>query len=165
MASRTYFDKLRARKTVLKRTKKSDTLPDMVFYLEWLGSTGKRRVLDLDGAEHVLDDRVVETHYKLMTGKKAKAMIAEHWSKETIAPQAPVVGAKSDAPVSKPKPAKKVAKKAPAKPAKKVAAKPAKKTAKKTTKKATKKAAKKTTKKKTTKKKVTKKKAAKKKSR
>lgn len=73
------FDKLRARRSVLKRTAKRPQLPPLILYLEWLGGTGQRRFLAEDGQEHVLDDKTVQSSYKLVPGKDSKALIEKHW--------------------------------------------------------------------------------------
>lgn len=73
------FDKLRAKKSVLQRTRPRNDLPKVALYLEWLGGTGQRKVLGPDQQERVLDDKVVQSNYKVATGKKAQALLEEHW--------------------------------------------------------------------------------------
>lgn len=74
------FDKLRARRSVLKRTNSNrKELPKLVLYLEWLGGTSQRKVMDSEQNEHVLDDKIVQSYYKLVSGSEAKDLLAQHW--------------------------------------------------------------------------------------
>ena len=85
-----FFDRLRVRKSVLKRTTKRKELPEVVLYLEWLGGEARRRVLDAEGGEHVLTDDVVQSNYKLVSNAQAKKLIATHWKGDVAAKQQPV---------------------------------------------------------------------------
>lgn len=76
-----FLNKARAMKTVLKKTRSRSDLPSPVLYMEWLSGEAKRRVIDTQGAEHMLADAVVQSNYKLVTGGQAKELIAEHWAK------------------------------------------------------------------------------------
>ncbi len=77
--------KARAGRTVLKRTNTTQAsglkLPSLVLYMEWLAGESKRRVLDTEGNEHRIPDRVVESSYKLVTGTQAQEAIEKHWHK------------------------------------------------------------------------------------
>lgn len=53
----------------------------MVLYMEWLAGESKRRVLDVEGKEHRIPDRIIESSYKLMTGAQAQEAIEKHWPK------------------------------------------------------------------------------------
>ena len=80
MANNDFFSKLRVRRSVLKRTGKFSELPEKVLYVEWLSNEGKRKVLDVEGKEHAITDRKMQSNYKMATRRAAKKMIAEHWS-------------------------------------------------------------------------------------
>ncbi len=75
--------KARAGRTVLKRTTATQgaKLPALVLYMEWLAGENKRRVLDTDGNEHRLNDKIVESSYRLVTGGQAQELIEKHWPK------------------------------------------------------------------------------------
>ena len=73
-----FLSKARAQRTVLKRTTRQ-ALPSPVLYMEWLTGESRRKVLDVDGKEHLLTDLVVQSNYKLVTGAQAKELIAKHW--------------------------------------------------------------------------------------
>ncbi|MEZ0311711.1 MAG: hypothetical protein ACAI38_08045 [Myxococcota bacterium] len=113
--------KARAGRTVLKRTTSTQggELPRLVLYMEWLAGENKRRVIDTEGKEHRLNDRIVESSYRLVTGGQAEELMAQHWPAQ-LGDAAPAKVAKA-----KPAPAKAAAKPAAAKPASKPAAKPA----------------------------------------
>ena len=85
-----FFDRLRMRRSVLKRTTKKKELPEAVLYLEWLGGETSRKVMDPEGTEQVLTDHVLESNYKLVSNAEAKKLIAAHWSKQVAKPQEPV---------------------------------------------------------------------------
>jgi hypothetical protein len=65
----------------LKRTTSTQggELPRLVLYVEWLAGENKRRVVDTEGKEHRLNDRIVESSYRLVTGGQAEELLAEHW--------------------------------------------------------------------------------------
>ena len=109
--------KARAGRTVLKRTTSTQgsDLPRLVLYMEWLAGENKRRVIDTDGKEHRLNDRIVESSYRLLTGGQAEELMAEHWPAQ-LGDAAPAKEAKAK-PASKP-----AATKAEAKPAAKAKA-------------------------------------------
>ncbi len=73
--------KARAGRTVLKRTTSTQggDLPRLVLYMEWLAGENKRRVVDTEGKEHRLNDKIVESSYKLVTGGQAEELLAQHW--------------------------------------------------------------------------------------
>lgn len=75
--------KARAGRSVLKRTTATQgaKLPTLVLYMEWLAGENKRRVLDTEGAEHRIPDRVIESSYRLLTGTQAQELIEKHWPK------------------------------------------------------------------------------------
>jgi hypothetical protein len=77
----TLLDKMQTRKTVLKRTRTRPDLPSLVLYLETVSGQPKRRVLDAEGKEHLLDESVLQSQYKLVTGAQAKELIDKHWPK------------------------------------------------------------------------------------
>jgi hypothetical protein len=75
--------KARAGRSVLKRTnaKQGAELPALVLYMEWLAGESKRRVLDIEGKEHRIPDRIIESSYRLVTGGQAQELIEKHWPK------------------------------------------------------------------------------------
>ena len=79
MAAKDFFSKLQAYRTVLERTRPRNELPTQVLYLEWLAGQGKRRVLDAEGAEHVIADKTLQSNYKMATGSASKKLIAQYW--------------------------------------------------------------------------------------
>ncbi len=85
-----FFDKVRARRTVFKRTRKRDELPSAVLYVEWLGSENKRRVIDPEGNEHELTDKLIESNYKIVGKAEAKKLIEAHWKKHAAEKKEPV---------------------------------------------------------------------------
>ncbi|MEM6731035.1 MAG: hypothetical protein AAF658_05740 [Myxococcota bacterium] len=99
-------DKLKGGKSVLKRTKPGKDLPRLALYVGMAG-TG-RTVRAPDGTETDLSIPVLTSHYKLVTGSKAKALIEEHWSasepeaksKPAAKPKAEPAEAKKAAPKS-----------------------------------------------------------------
>lgn len=78
-----FLTKARARRSVLKRTRGRSDLPSPVLYMEWLSGEMKRRVIDVEGHEHLLADAVVQSYYRLVTGGQAKDLIAAHWASIT----------------------------------------------------------------------------------
>lgn len=133
-----FFDNLRANRSVLKRTRPNPELPDLVLYTEWLAGEAKRKVRDTRGLEHAIADGVLASSYRLVTGSQAKELIEAHWANlvppvpQPIviqrAPEAPPAAAAR--PASQARPASAPA--ADTKPAKHTAAaKPKKATAKK----------------------------------
>ena len=84
-----FLDKIQTRRTVLKRTRSRADLPVLVFYIEPVAGQPKRRVLDSDGQEHVIDDAVLQSQYKLVTGAQGKELIDKHWAKEKPPAQKP----------------------------------------------------------------------------
>jgi len=80
MAIKDFFGKLRPYKTVLKRTRPRHELPTQLLYVDWLSGEGKRKLLDLEGNEHVITDKVLQSNYKMTTGASAKKLIQEHWA-------------------------------------------------------------------------------------
>ena len=85
-----FFDRLRVRKSVLKRTTKRKELPEAVLYVEWLSGEARRRLLDVARNEHVLNDDVIQSNYKLVSNAQAKKLIASHWKDDVATPQQPV---------------------------------------------------------------------------
>jgi hypothetical protein len=84
-----FFSKARAGRTVFKRTTKSKEHPEHVLYMEWLPGQMKRRVLDTEGNEIELGDKVLESQYRYITSGQAKAAVEKYW------PKVKVPGAKS----------------------------------------------------------------------
>jgi hypothetical protein len=84
----TMLDKMQTKRTVLKRTRSRADLPALVLYLETVSGQPKRRVLDADGKEHLIDESVLQSQYKLVTGPQAKDLIDKHWpsAKESAKP-------------------------------------------------------------------------------
>ena len=80
MAILDFFGKLRPYKTVLKRTRPRNELPAQLLYVDWLSGEGKRKLLDLEGTEHCITDKVLQSNYKMATGAAAKKLIKEHWA-------------------------------------------------------------------------------------
>ena len=164
-----FLEKLRANRTVLKRTKNIPGLPKLAIYVEWLSGQFKRRVIDELGQSYDIDDNIMQSAYKMVTGGQARVLIGKYWSALQQAASEAVSAVpkpKAKAPAAKKEKAPKAVKKSAAK--KPAATKAAtKKTAAKkaaTKKPATKKApAKKTVAKKAATKKATKKKTTKKK--
>lgn len=81
-----YLSKARAHRSVFKKTRGRSDLPSPVLYLAWLSGDSKRRVLDTEGHEHDLQDGVLQSNYKLMTGAQAKELIAAHWADRAASP-------------------------------------------------------------------------------
>jgi hypothetical protein len=88
-----FLDKMQTKRTVLKRTKSRAELPALVLYLETVAGQPKRRVLDTEGKEHEIEETVLQSTYKLVTGAQAKELHAQHWPKVTP-PKAPAAAAK-----------------------------------------------------------------------
>lgn len=88
-----FFSKLRARRSVLKRTRDRADLPGAVLYLEWIGGEAKRKVLDTDGNEHTLADVVLQSNYKVVNRPQAKELIAKHWAEAAAPKQTPTANA------------------------------------------------------------------------
>jgi len=75
----TFFDKLKPRRSVLKRTKVRPDLPKLLLYTDWLPGKHQRRLLDIEGNPHELDDNIVESYYKLSKGSESTKLIDDHW--------------------------------------------------------------------------------------
>ncbi len=75
----TFFDKLNPRRSVLKRTRGRPDLPALVIYIENIGGQAKRKVLDEQGGEHLIDDSLLQSQYKLVTGAQGKELVTKHW--------------------------------------------------------------------------------------
>ena len=84
-----FFDRLRARRTVLKRTRKRPDLPEAALYIEWIGGENKRRLMAPDGTEHVFADKLVESYYKIAGKADGTKLIEAHWSEEVAKAQEP----------------------------------------------------------------------------
>ena len=80
MAVLNFLEKLRPYKSVVRRTRPQKDLPEELLYIDWLGGEGKRKLLDLQGNEHTLTDKVIQSNYKMATGSYAKKLIKEHWA-------------------------------------------------------------------------------------
>lgn len=74
-----FLSKVRAGRTVLKKTGGPAHLPSPVLYVEWLSGDNKRRVKDADGLAHDLSDKIVQSHYRTITKVQAKALLEAHW--------------------------------------------------------------------------------------
>lgn len=85
-----FFERLRARRSVLKRTRKREDLPEAVLYLEWIGGEGARKLLDPEGKEHVLPDAVVESNYKSASKAEGKKLIEKYWKQQAAKKQEPI---------------------------------------------------------------------------
>lgn len=123
------LDKLRTRRTIFKRTKTRPDLPRLGLYIEWLGGTAQRRILDEQNAEHVIDDKVLLSYYKLVNKAESKALLVRHWPAEKEKREQGAVTVRHEHPSepAKNEPSHKAEAKKPAKPtAKKPAAKPKK---------------------------------------
>ncbi|MEL6339692.1 MAG: hypothetical protein AAFZ38_06475 [Myxococcota bacterium] len=71
-------DKLKGGKSVLQRTKPGKDLPKLALYVGIAGSG--RAVRAPDGTETELSVQILTSHYKVVTGSKAKQIMEEHWS-------------------------------------------------------------------------------------
>jgi hypothetical protein len=80
MAILSFLEKLRPYKSVVRRTRAKADLPEELLYADWLGGEGSRKMIDLQGNEHVITDKVLQSNYKLATGAYAKKLIKEHWA-------------------------------------------------------------------------------------
>ena len=80
MIAKDFFSKLQAYRTVLTRTRPRNELPTQVLYLEWLAGQGKRRVIDTEGNEHVITDKMLQSNYKMATGSSSKKIISQYWA-------------------------------------------------------------------------------------
>ena len=76
-----FLDRMQMKRSVLKRTKTRAELPAIVLYMESVPAQHKVRVLDTDGQEHLLDETVLQSHFKLVTWGQAKELLAAHWPK------------------------------------------------------------------------------------
>lgn len=85
-----FFDRLRPRRTVLKRTKPAPDLPKLVLYAEWVQASAQRKVIDEEGKEHLIPDRTLESHYKQVGGGTAKSLIEAHWAEQKAKAQTPI---------------------------------------------------------------------------
>jgi len=83
----TMLEKMQTRRTVLKRTRPRADLPALALYVETVAGQPKRKVLDTDGKEHVLDETLLQSQYKLVTGPQAKELIDQHWPKAKEEPK------------------------------------------------------------------------------
>lgn len=90
MAMTDILQKLRPRRTVLKRTTKKAELPEAALYLEWLGGEMSRKVVDTAKKEHILSDQLLLSNYKIASSAEAEKLIAEHWKTEQPKKQATV---------------------------------------------------------------------------
>ena len=86
----TMLDKMQTKRTVLKRTRPRHDLPALVLYLESVAGQPKRKVVDADGKEHELEEAVLQSQYKLVTGPQAAELIDKHWPKLKEPPKTPV---------------------------------------------------------------------------
>ncbi|MEM6558965.1 MAG: hypothetical protein AAF605_04195 [Myxococcota bacterium] len=73
-------DKLKGGKSILQRTKPGKDLPRLALYVGIAGSG--RAVRAPDGTETELSVQVLTSHYKVVTGSKAKQIMEEHWGDE-----------------------------------------------------------------------------------
>lgn len=80
MSVQTFLERLRPYKTVVQRTRPRPELPAQLLYTAWVVGEGKRKLLDLEGEEHLLPEKVLESNYKIATGSLAKKLIKEHWA-------------------------------------------------------------------------------------
>jgi len=72
---------MHVKRSVLKRTRNSSDLPALVLYVDMVAGQTKRRVVDSDGNEHVIDETVLQSHYKLVTWTQAKELLGKYWPK------------------------------------------------------------------------------------
>ena len=77
----TMLDKMQTRRTVLKRTRPRADLPALALYVETVSGQPKRKVLDTEGKEHVIEETLLQSQYKVVTGPQAKDLIDQHWPK------------------------------------------------------------------------------------
>jgi len=80
MAIQDFLGKLRPYKSVLQRTRPRHELPTQLLYVDWISGEGKRKLLDLEGNEHVITDKLLQSNYKLTTGASAKKLIKDNWA-------------------------------------------------------------------------------------
>ena len=104
------FQKLKVNQTVFQRTKNAPELPKWALYSEWLSGQNKRRVLDPEGQAHDLDDKVLQSHYKLVTKSQAKKLLAQYWPQESAKTTQPAEASKPAAKAEASRPAAKKAK-------------------------------------------------------
>jgi len=88
--AKSFLEKLRGLRTVLKRTRDHDDLPDEILYVAGLGGERTCRVLDDDGEEHVITEKTLQSHYKIVNKGEAKRLIEEYWSDKVGPKQQPV---------------------------------------------------------------------------
>lgn len=79
-----FLSKVRAGRTVLKKTGGPANLPSPVLYIEWLSGESKRRVKDAEGNSHDLTDKVVQSHYRTITKVQAKELLQAHWPEALV---------------------------------------------------------------------------------
>lgn len=77
-----FLKALQARRSVLKRTKPKADLPALALYMEALSGEMKRRVLDEQGGEHLITDKMIQSYYRVLPGSQAKELIAQHWASQ-----------------------------------------------------------------------------------
>ncbi|MBT6179191.1 MAG: hypothetical protein HOI23_18245 [Deltaproteobacteria bacterium] len=80
MAVLNFLEKLRPYKSVVRRTRAKAELPEELLFADWLGGEGARKMIDVQGNEHILTDKVLQSNYKMATGAYAKKLIKEHWA-------------------------------------------------------------------------------------
>ena len=83
----TMLEKMQIRRTVLKRTRPRADLPALALYVETVAGQTKRKVLDTEGKEHVIDETLLQSQYKVVTGPQAKELIDQHWPKAKEEPK------------------------------------------------------------------------------
>jgi hypothetical protein len=79
MVNSFFFRNIRAKKSVLRRTRPRPELPQYVLYLGELVGQNQRRVVGPAGEEKILSDKVVESNYKLVSGPEAEDLVKAHW--------------------------------------------------------------------------------------
>jgi hypothetical protein len=81
MATMSMLDKMQTRRTVLKRTRPRPDLPGLVLYVEAVAGQPRRKVIDPEGKEHVIDEKVLQSMYKLLPGPQAQELLDKNWPK------------------------------------------------------------------------------------
>ncbi len=81
------LSKLKPLRTVVERTKPKAGLPKLALYTEWLSGQFKRRLVDVDGASHDIDDLTIQSHFKVVSGSKSKVLIDKHWADHKVKSQ------------------------------------------------------------------------------
>jgi len=80
-----FMSKARPMRSVLQRTRARGELPALVLYVEWLSGERRGASSTRPARRTSWTDRVVQSHYRLVTGAQAREHIAKHWQAQVAA--------------------------------------------------------------------------------